>query len=94
MKNETLRAMISALDDVRADGDTFQMGDNWDVTLHTAHRQGGMQITHVTAVSLKGEHVVVTTSKGSRFVLDVEGIFGFGQEPVKGERSGRRAGFA
>jgi hypothetical protein len=94
MKNETLRAMISALDDVRADGDTFQMGDNWDFTLHTAHRQGGMQITHVTALTLKGEHVVVTTSKGSRFVLDVEGIFGFGQEPVKGERSGRRAGFA
>lgn len=94
MKNESLRAMITALDDVSVDGDTFEMGDSWDVTLHTAHRNGGMQITHVVKVDLRGEHLVVTTSKGSRFVLDVEGVFGFGQEPVKGDRSGRRAGFA
>lgn len=94
MKNETLRAMITALDDVSADGDTFTMGDNWDVTLHAAHRNGGMQITHITAVTLRGEHVIVSTTKGARFVLDVEGIFGFGQEPVKGDRTGRRAGFA
>lgn len=93
MKNESLRSLITALDDVRVDGDTFYMGDAWDVTLHAAHRGGGMQITHVVSVTLRGEHVVVTTSKGSRFAIDVEGIFGFGQEPVKGERSGRKAGF-
>lgn len=94
MKHESLREMITALDDVRIEGDTFHMGDTWDVTLHTAHRSGGMQITHVTSVRLSGEHLVVTTTKGSRFVLDVEGVFGFGQEPTKGDRTGRRAGFA
>lgn len=85
--------MISALDDVRVDGDTFHMSDAWDVTLHAAHRGGGMQIAHVTSMTLRGEHAVVTTSKGARFVIDVEGIFGFGQEPVKGDRTGRKAGF-
>lgn len=93
MKNETLRTMISALEEVSVDGDTFTMSDAWDVTLHAAHRGGGMQIAHVTAVTLRGEHVVVTTSKGSRYVMDVEGIFGFAQEPVRGDRTGRKAGF-
>lgn len=94
MKHDSLRAMISSLDDAREEGDSFHMGDAWDVTLHAAHRSGGMQITHVTSVTLHNEHIVVMTSKGSRFVLDVEGVFGFGQEPTKGDRTGRRAGFA
>lgn len=93
MKNDSLRSLLSALDDVRVEGETFHMSDAWDVTLHAAHRGGGMQIAHVTAVILQGDHVTVTTSKGARFVIDVEGIFGFGQEPVRGERTGRKAGF-
>lgn len=94
MKNDTLRTMIGALDEVRVDGDTFHTSDAWDVTLHAAHRGGGMQIAHVVSISIRQEHVVVTTSKGTRFVLEIEGIYAFGQEPVRGERTGRKAGFA
>lgn len=85
--------MLQGLADVTVEGDRFTMGSTWDVTLHVAYDGVGMSVQQVIAVKLDGPVCVAETAKGNRYVLQPSRVHAVSQEPGRGERSGRRAGF-
>ncbi len=92
--SEQLRRMLRALSDVSVEGDRYEVGNSWDLTLHVAYDGVGMSIQQVTAVRVETAVVVAETAKGSRYVLQPSQVHAVSQEPGRGERSGRRAGFS
>ncbi|MBL8603918.1 MAG: hypothetical protein JNK72_18470 [Myxococcales bacterium] len=90
---EHLRAMLGALADVKVEGDRFTMGENWDVTLHAGRPGSGLSVQQVTTIELREGFALVETSKGHRYVIVDTDLHAIGQEPSKGERTGRKAGF-
>ncbi len=89
-----LAAMLRSLADVSEDSDQFVMGDAWDVTAHAGRPGSGLSIQQVVRVRLAEGFVVVETAKGHRYVVVDSDLHAFAQEPAKGDRAGRKAGFA
>lgn len=92
-QSELLRSMLRALSDVREQGDTFETGDQWDVTVHAGHKGGSLTIAHAVRIALKGEFAVIETSKKHQYVVASDQIYAVGQEPSERESRGRRTGF-
>jgi len=88
-----LAAMLRSLADVAEDSDLFVMGDTWDVTAHAGRPGSGLSIQQVVRVRLAEGFAVVETAKGHRYVVVDTDLHAFAQEPAKGDRAGRKAGF-
>mgnify|MGYP001216166353 FL=1 len=88
-----LAAMLRSLAEVSDDGSVFTMGDAWDVTAHAGRPGSGLSIQQVVKVKLDEGFVVVETAKGHRYVVVDTDLHAFAQEPAKGDRAGRKAGF-
>lgn len=89
-----LAAMLRSLADVSEEGSAFTMGDTWDVTAHAGRPGSGLSIQQVVTVRLEEGFAVVETAKGHRYVVVDSDFHAFAQEPAKGDRAGRKAGFA
>lgn len=86
--------MIRALTDMREQGDTFESGDQWDVTVHVGRKGATLTVPHVVRISLKPDFVVLETSKRHRYTVIDEEVYALAQEPSERESKSRRPGFA
>jgi hypothetical protein len=94
MRSDLLRSMLRALSDVKENGDTYEMSDGWDVTVHAGRKGASFTVQQVIRVSLKPEFVLIETRKGNRHVIVDEEVSAFGQEPSERDsKTSRRAGF-
>jgi len=93
-QSDLLRSMLRALSDVKEEGDTFEMADTWDVTVHAGHKGASLTVPHAVKITLKSDFVVIETSKKHQFVVMSTEVHAFGQEPSERETKNRRTGFA
>jgi hypothetical protein len=92
-QSDLLRSMLRALSDIREQGDTYETGDQWDVTVHAGHKSASLTVPHVVRVVLKGDFVVLETSKKHQFAVLSSEVYAVGQEPSERESKNRRTGF-
>ena len=92
-QSDLLRSMLRALSDIKEQGDTYETGDQWDVTVHAGHRSSSLTVPHVVKITLKGDFVLLETSKKHQFAVLSAEIYAVGQEPSERESKNRRTGF-
>ncbi len=92
-QSDLLRSMLRALSDIREQGDTYETGDQWDVTVHAGHKGGSLTVPHVVRVTLKADFVILETSKKHQFAVAADEVCAVGQEPSERESKNRRTGF-
>lgn len=93
-RTDLLRSMIRALSDIREEGDTYEVSDQWEVTVHAGRKSAQLTVPHVIRIALKPDFVVLETNKGHRFAIVDEEVHAVAQEPSERESKNRRAGFA
>lgn len=93
MNRDKARAIIRAVCESEASGDTITVTAGWELTVHAGRAGAPWSIQQVQKITIDESLVTGETRKGQRFAFPIEEMRGAAAECAPSDKSGRKPGF-